>query len=46
MIIVHHMSAKQIAELTDVFAQPIELDGDLIWVIPNWLIVLKEHCKH
>lgn len=44
-MIIHHMTQSQVDDLAAVFAKPEEWNGEIRFVEPQWLQVLREHAK-
>lgn len=40
MVLVHQATRDQVENLTNVFARPVEINGELAWVLPEWLQVM------
>jgi hypothetical protein len=45
VVIIHHCSPEQVDTLFDVFAKPVEQEGELQWQAPAWLFALQDTTK-
>lgn len=44
-MLIHFIQPEQFPALESQFAQPQEINGELQWVLPEWLLQLKAHVQ-